>query len=339
MRWVPLLALSLAACGDKDDTDTAAAEPLPDYSAAGSYTPVTFEAEITGSTGVPLTIQAWFPSEETDDDEVRYDELYPSGAQEGLPAACDTPRPVLVFSHGYGGLRWQSAFFTEHLASHGYIVAAPDHTYNTTFDNDDERFEEVVERRPLDIRDTFDWLVAQSEDADSPLHGCVDAADGYAVSGHSFGGYTTYAVAGAALNGLSGLADDRVWAALPMAPWNAGGVITDGNAAITVPVMTLTGARDETTPLSMVTALHDALTVEPRYFGELPEAGHYSFAPIACDVYGDGDGCGDDFLDLEVLTALVRTAGLAFLEESRGVTGAIEQLPAASDDLLWTSAP
>ena len=35
--------------------------------------------------------------------------------------------PLVVFSHGYGGLRTQSSFLTAHLASWGFVVAAPDH--------------------------------------------------------------------------------------------------------------------------------------------------------------------------------------------------------------------
>jgi predicted dienelactone hydrolase len=37
--------------------------------------------------------------------------------------------PVLVFSHGWNGFRAQNTFQVEELASHGYVVAAPDHTY------------------------------------------------------------------------------------------------------------------------------------------------------------------------------------------------------------------
>ena len=37
--------------------------------------------------------------------------------------------PVLVFSHGLGGLRNQNTFQVEELASHGYIVVGIDHTY------------------------------------------------------------------------------------------------------------------------------------------------------------------------------------------------------------------
>ncbi|WP_433973261.1 alpha/beta hydrolase family protein [Tunturiibacter lichenicola] len=38
--------------------------------------------------------------------------------------------PVLLFNHGWGGRRTQDTFLTEDLASHGYVVAAIDHTYN-----------------------------------------------------------------------------------------------------------------------------------------------------------------------------------------------------------------
>jgi predicted dienelactone hydrolase len=37
--------------------------------------------------------------------------------------------PVLLFSHGWGGFRTQNTYQMEELASHGYVIAAPDHTY------------------------------------------------------------------------------------------------------------------------------------------------------------------------------------------------------------------
>jgi hypothetical protein len=37
--------------------------------------------------------------------------------------------PVIFFSHGWNGLRVQSTFLMEELASHGYIVVSIDHTY------------------------------------------------------------------------------------------------------------------------------------------------------------------------------------------------------------------
>ncbi|MFT5679392.1 MAG: putative dienelactone hydrolase [Myxococcota bacterium] len=342
---LPALLL-LPACGDKDDdsgttagddtaTDTVGAD-LPDYSLPGEFSPGTLSMEITGSTGVELTVQVWFPADAPGAETVVYDGLYAGNATTDAIPTCDDARPVMVFSHGYGGVRWQSGFLVEHLASHGYIVVAPDHTYNTTFDNDDSRFEEVVVRRPQDLADAFDWAVAQSEDASSVLSGCLDGAEGYAVSGHSFGGYTAYAAAGASLNlsGNSDLSDDRVWAAVPMAPWDVNGTITDGTADITVPLMCLSGTLDTTTSWDSVGSMFSAATATPRYLGEFPEAGHYSFSPIACDFGTTDNGCGEDYIALDTFAGLVNTAVTAFLEESRGVTGAIGQLP-DSGDVVW----
>ena len=39
--------------------------------------------------------------------------------------------PVVIFSHGKGGLRQQSTFYTAVLASHGYVVVSPDHEGDT----------------------------------------------------------------------------------------------------------------------------------------------------------------------------------------------------------------
>lgn len=39
------------------------------------------------------------------------------------------PYPLLLFSHGWGGFRAQNTYQMEELASHGYIVAAVQHTY------------------------------------------------------------------------------------------------------------------------------------------------------------------------------------------------------------------
>ena len=41
----------------------------------------------------------------------------------------DTPYPVVLFSHGWTGFRTQNTHQAEELASQGYIVFAPDHTY------------------------------------------------------------------------------------------------------------------------------------------------------------------------------------------------------------------
>ena len=49
-----------------------------------------------------------------------------SVAKDAPPAACSRV-PLVLFSHGLGGCALQTLFFTEELARHGYVVAAPDH--------------------------------------------------------------------------------------------------------------------------------------------------------------------------------------------------------------------
>ncbi len=46
------------------------------------------------------------------------------------PTGASGPFPVLLFSHGWGGLRTQNVTQVEELASQGYVVAAADHTYS-----------------------------------------------------------------------------------------------------------------------------------------------------------------------------------------------------------------
>lgn len=57
-------------------------------------------------------------------------ELFPSldtGAFRDAPPSGQGPFPLVVFSHGFGGYRQMSSFYTTHLASWGFVVAAPDH--------------------------------------------------------------------------------------------------------------------------------------------------------------------------------------------------------------------
>jgi len=45
----------------------------------------------------------------------------------------DTKFPVIIFSHGHGGLRTQNTNQVEELVSHGYIVISVDHTFDAGF--------------------------------------------------------------------------------------------------------------------------------------------------------------------------------------------------------------
>ncbi|MDP6934161.1 MAG: hypothetical protein QGG40_14645, partial [Myxococcota bacterium] len=193
LGWI----LALLGCrGGGDDTGSA----LFPLDQTGPWEIGSWDTTLDTSSDTEVPVQVWYPVPgPTDDPFVYYWEPMPTIAWDAPVGACEEPRPVVVFSHGSGGVRWQSVFLTERIASHGYVVVAPDHVQNTFFDMTGSGAE-IALRRPQDVSDTFDWLVEQSATSDSRLSGCVDPDAGYALVGHSFGGYTALATAGATLD-------------------------------------------------------------------------------------------------------------------------------------------
>ena len=240
--------------------------------------------------------------------------------------ACDGPRDVVVFSHGNSSVQYQSVFLMERLASHGFVVVAPGHVGNTVFDLDDVPRTDVALRRPIDVGDAFDHAV-------EVLPACVNATAGFAIVGHSFGGWTTLATAGAQID-LAGLEahcavsddflcglpddpnlhDDRVWAAVPLAPAGAAS-LGAGLAALDVPIWIIAGLDDQTTTWeSQALPIFVGLKSPATLIG-LDGVGHYSFGDPC--IYAD-DGCGDDFLDPEEARQQISTLTTAFLDQVLG---------------------
>jgi predicted dienelactone hydrolase len=121
----------------------------------------------------------------------------------------------VVFSHGFAGHRRQTTHLCTHLASHGYVVASPDHVGNTLPDMlplfaerpDAARsvalFAQVAVQRPPDLLAALQVLV-------DGIDGVPAAVDGPAgMAGHSFGGWTALEVTGR---------DPRIGATLALAP-------------------------------------------------------------------------------------------------------------------------
>jgi predicted dienelactone hydrolase len=100
--------------------------------------------------------------------------------------------PVVMFSHGSQAYAAAMSHFMEHLASHGFLVVAPTHVGNTFADGAD-RTTDIYYLRMHDIRGAYDAMRALP--ADHPLAGL--AGTDVAISGHSFGAYTSFALAGA----------------------------------------------------------------------------------------------------------------------------------------------
>jgi len=191
----------------------------------------------------------------------------------------DRPFPLIAFSHGSGGIRFQNSFQMEYLASHGFVVAAPDHQGNTFFDASGSQAQLTIDR-PKDIIFLFDELSDFTTEPGNKFEGWIDLDKGFGITGHSFGAFTSLAVAGM---------DERVVAALPMA---SGGPVSDTYTAAT---LILIASEDQTIGLEGNERARQtyAMLPSPRFFGEVIDAGHFSFS-FACQTglgIGDGDGC------------------------------------------------
>lgn len=355
--------LLLLACAEPVPDSGSDPDPYLDPGTPGPYQAGTFEDELQTEDGA-LTVQAWFPGE-GGSSTVEYDDFLEGGAFDDAAPACDGPRPVVVFSHGNSGVRYQSIFLTEHLASRGWIVVAPDHRGNTFYDEGTEDHASLILRRPADIAATFDWLVNEAAADGGPLAGCVDPDGGYAAVGHSFGGYTTFAVSGATIDVAASaeycstraewlcpelptvagdetsfdLGDDRVWAAVPMSP--AGyEVLLGGLDDLTVPTMVLSGTLDTLTPMeTQVRPYFEGLSTEPRVLGELTDAGHFTFSD-ACAMAPTFDDCDPPYLSADEAHPLIVAATTAFLEWTAGDDRARDHVPTPDEPAwTWTQAP
>jgi predicted dienelactone hydrolase len=354
-----MLTLLLACGAPSDEGDIAFTAP----DGEGAWSAVSEEDSVDRDDGVTLTLQVWWPTDSDEGSAVEYDQVATGQALSRGRVVCDPRRPAVVFSHGHRGIRWQSFFLTEGLAEHGWVVIAPDHPGNTLFDPDgsDEDWARSAMSRPGDVSLAYDRLLARSADPDDELFGCVDESQGFLVAGHSFGGFTTVATAGAALD-IAGLrescavedafwcgaedfvgaevdeldlSDDRVIGGLALAP---GGAQAFGAhlAEIPVPMLIFGATLDEQTPYEEeAVVIYEGLTVEPRLAGLL-EGGHFSFTELCVVPLDDFDGCSDEFLDIETAKRLTRTVSLAFAWELLGFEEARQWLPPEGEpDLLW----
>ena len=112
--------------------------------------------------------------------------------------------PVIVLSHGLSSKPEEFADIGQHLASYGYVVVMPQHigsdvqqtqAFLKSLSREVFLTEEFIER-PLDISYVIDQLEERNlREFDGQL-----ILDKVGVFGHSFGGYTALAVAGATID-------------------------------------------------------------------------------------------------------------------------------------------
>ncbi len=353
-----LLALVLAAtlvagaCSSDDDTDTATADAVapattiglptgPPPEEPGPYavgrTTVTLTDPDRG--GRTLTTDVWFPVDPAAAEGaaastyvfipgIQFDA---ETAKTGVAPSDEGPFPLVVFSHGSGGIRYQSAFFTERLASHGFVVAAPEHTGNTAYDTflgTSVPQEENAVNRPADAAFVIDALLAGADGAPADLVPTIDP-ERIGIGGHSAGGYTGLATA----SGRPTVpADERVRAVLGLAPATRG--LSDAELeAVDVPTMLISGTLDTTTPIPDNTVRPwDLISGRPLYRVDLTAAGHQSFTDVcdyqvlvrelpnvaeaivaAIDEFAVA-ACTPEFLAIDTAHQLIARYGIAFFQ-------------------------
>lgn len=277
-----------------------------------------------------------------------------ANARRDVPSLRGAKLPVVLLSHGAGSTRFGNVGLAELLASHGYIVAAPDHDGHTVSDkltgiSDGDRAQSALDR-PLDLTAVLDELARRSQGDDRLLHGRVDMTR-VAVAGHSFGGRAALGVIGARYDGARQVrecrADDdnrdcpalevfgdgsyryrdpRIKAALLITPAGYDFYHADGIAEIDVPVLMIGARKDQTVPFAALQRpLFDALE-GPRHMLELKQAGHLTATDVCAVVTSIGffattfggdqarDGCGAGFLTPQTTLDLVADATLSFFD-------------------------
>lgn len=179
----------------------------PQFAQRGDYTVGVQRFTISGENR-PLNGWVWYPTN-GEQDLANYSEFNgvfeTSGRAnwDATPLADDAPYPLIIMSHGSGSSPLLTLFYTEHLASQGFVVIATEHPANTMLDRllPAETYDNgVVDNyayRPQDISRTIDYALDVLNVG--ALSGMIDA-EKIAVTGHSFGGYTTFAAGGARLN-------------------------------------------------------------------------------------------------------------------------------------------
>jgi dienelactone hydrolase len=176
------------------------------------------------------------------------------------PAQDAGPFPVIIFSHGLGGSREGYEYLGRQWASHGYVSVHLQHlgSDRSVWEHSWSKLLALRQaahnlqnslNRPLDVSFALDQLEKLNQ-SEGPFQGRLDL-NRVGAAGHSFGAYTTMAVAGQVFGRPGGreisLADPRIKAAIPMStpiPRKKGN-LTQKYAKITIPCLHMTGTRDD----------------------------------------------------------------------------------------------
>lgn len=210
--------------------------------------------QITSRTGRSRTVDVWYPVSPRATGPLS---LYvgpdfsklasTSRALDGVPVAKGGPFPLVVYSHGSGALRFIATFFTETLASHGFVVISADHTGDTVTDLFEghpslpEQEPETIASRAADVRMIVNGVLTRSNTRGDLLYRAVDPRR-IGITGHSYGGLTAFAtVAGRAADDGTAIPPDRRFKAIVTMDATPNLLAPDDLARIRVPTLSIAG--------------------------------------------------------------------------------------------------
>jgi predicted dienelactone hydrolase len=289
---VLLVALVLAACDDGPPPwEGLVATDAPGDFAVG-HTRFTVLDEARART---LPVDVWYPVDPAEGqagEPTIYSLLGPLGpespvAREDAPVAAADDLALVVFSHGYGGIAVQSTTLMEALASHGFVVASPEHVGNSQASGGDD-FDTAAGHRVPDVRAVIDAMLDRSADTADAFAGRLDGRVG--VAGHSFGGMTAI---GAAAGWAGAPADARVRAIVPISAVidrtlqsdertsDDAGFSADQLATVEIPVLLVGGTEDVDVPVENNRLAFDRLVHAPVVYRlDIVGANHNHFANV-----------------------------------------------------------
>ena len=200
--------------------------------------------------------------------------------------------PVILFSHGFTGCGTQSVFLTEGLAQAGYFVLAPDHRDAACGPGHEGKLFEKLStmRSEVPFHNPDAWSKATYGDRRADLEAILDTilkeksfqgvpidSSRIGLAGHSLGGYTVLALAGA----WPSWKDRRVKAVLALSPYCAPFIMKGDLGHLDVPVMYQGGTLDIgiTPSVRRPGGAYD-LTSAPKYFLDLAGAGHFAWTNL-----------------------------------------------------------
>jgi predicted dienelactone hydrolase len=260
-----LLALALALSGCSIEKTTA------DYLTAGNHgigvhtftfvdtsraTPQ--NGSYGGAPSRTLVVEVWYPSPP------------PGGPTTDAPLDRGGPFPLILQSHGFMDNRRGEGYLAEHLASRGYIVAAPDYPLSNGGAPGGPTIADVPEQ-PGDFKFVIDELL---DDTSTVLSGAIDAQH-IAASGLSLGGLTTLL---AAFHPT--LRDPRVRAAFALAAPSCF-LTAPFYQSAQVPLMLVHGDADLIVPVAENSERAIGLASDPRELILLARGSHTGFAGVA----------------------------------------------------------